>query len=75
MIFLMPIVQLLIMPMAADYEIKNINISIVDNDRSPYAQQLVESITASGYFKLASFGNSYKDALSLVESDQADLIL
>lgn len=75
MIFLMPIVQLLIMPMAADYEIKNINIAIVDNDRSAYAQQLIESITASGYFKLASFGNSYKGALSLVESDQADLIL
>jgi ABC-2 type transport system permease protein len=38
MIIAMPIMQLLIMPLAADYEIKNINISIVDHDHSTYSQ-------------------------------------
>ena len=31
-IFAMPIIQLLIMPLAADYEVKNINIAVVDHD-------------------------------------------
>ena len=43
-IFVMPIIQLLIMPLAADYEVKNINISIVDHDHSPYSQKLISKM-------------------------------
>ncbi len=75
MIFALPIIQLLVMPMAADYVIKNINISIVDHDHSAYSQNLVSRITASGYFRLASFDDSFKKALEQIESDKSDLIL
>lgn len=75
MIFVMPIVQLLVMPMAADFEIKNINISVVDKDHSTYSQQLVSNITASDYFRLVSFGNNYDAALQEIERDAADLII
>ena len=74
-IFIMPVIQLLILPLAADYEIKNINISIVDHDHSPYTQKLVNKITASGYFQLADYGNSFQSAFGQIESDQSDLIL
>ena len=50
-IFMMPSIQLLILPWAADYEVKNINLAVVDNDHSDYAEKLVSKITASGYFK------------------------
>ena len=75
MIFAIPIIQLLILPLAADYEIKNINIAIVDNDHSTYAQKLTQLVTASGYFKLVSYGQSYKESFKLLEDDKADLIL
>jgi len=75
MIFVMPIVQLLIMPLAADFEVKNINIAIVDHDRSGYSKDLIEKVTASGYFRLADYTNSYEEAYSKIESDEADLIL
>jgi ABC-2 type transport system permease protein len=75
MIFILPLFQLLILPLAADYEVKNISISIVDHDRSTYSQSLVSKITASGYFKLADYGNSYKEAFQQIESDKSDLIL
>ncbi len=75
MIIVMPSVQLMILPLAADYEIKNINIAIVDHDRSSYSQNLISTITASGYFKLTGFDNSFIEALHLIEQDQADLIL
>ncbi|MFT3935331.1 MAG: ABC transporter permease [Chitinophagaceae bacterium] len=74
-IFVMPVIQLLIMPLAANYEVKNINISIVDNDHSTYSQKLIETITSSGYFKLAGYGNSYLKSFQQIESDKADLIL
>jgi ABC-2 type transport system permease protein len=75
MILVLPLFQLLILPLAADYEVKNISISIVDHDRSTYSQSLVSKITASGYFKLADYGNSYKEAFQQIESDKSDLIL
>lgn len=75
MIFVMPLIQLLIMPLAADYEIKNINISIVDNDQSTYSKQLTSKILASGYFRLSGYNHSYKESFRQIESNEADLIL
>jgi ABC-2 type transport system permease protein len=74
-IFALPIVQLLILPLAANYEIKNISISIVDHDHSPYSQKLVSKITSSGYFRLADYTASYNDAFKQIENDKSDLIL
>lgn len=75
LIFIAPIMQLLILPLAADYEIKNINISVVDHDHSTYSQQLISKITSSGYFQLADYGNSFQSALKQIEKDKSDLIL
>lgn len=75
MIFVMPLVQLLVMPLAADFEVKNINISVVDNDRSSYSQKLTSKITASGYFKLTDYSNSFNRAFKDIEKDRADLVL
>lgn len=75
MIFVSPLIQLLVMPLAADYEVKNINISIVDRDHSSYSQKLTSKIIASGYFKLIDYGNSYAASFKNIESDKSDLIL
>ena len=75
MILVVPSVQLSILPLAADYEIKNINIAIVDQDHSTYSQRLATTITASGYFRLTGMNSSYKEAFMLIEQDEADLIL
>src|ERR1043165_8884401 len=75
MIFVVPIIQLLILPLAADYEIKNISLAVVDHDRSTYSRELVSKITSSGYFKLSGYNDSYNQALQLIEKDRADLVL
>lgn len=75
MIIVMPVVQLIVLPLAADYEVKNINLAVIDNDRSDYSRKLVSKITASGYFKLTGYKTSFKQSFELIESDKADLIL
>lgn len=75
LLFLVPVLQLLILPLAADYEIKNIDITIVDRDHSTYSQQLISKIRASRYFRLTDYASGYKDALNDLASDQSDLIL
>ena len=74
-LFAVPLVQLLILPLAADYEIRNISVAIVDHDHSAYAEKLVSKIGSSGYFKIAGYGTSYAEANELVDADKADLVL
>ncbi|MES2454643.1 MAG: ABC transporter permease [Bacteroidota bacterium] len=75
LIIAMPLIQLIVLPLAANYEVKNINIAVVDLDHSSSSQKLIAKITASKYFKLTGYTASYKEALGLVEKNQADLIL
>jgi ABC-2 type transport system permease protein len=75
MIFMMPAVQLIIMPMAADYEVKQVSIVVVDYDHSSYSTKLVNKIKATDYFSLVDYTDSYDKALNYVEDDKADLIL
>ena len=75
LIFIMPVIQLLVLPWAADYEIKNIKLAVVDHDHSSYSRQLINKISSTGYFQLAGYESSYDQALQLVEKDKADLVI
>jgi len=75
MIFMAPVIQLLILPLAANYEVKNISLAVVDNDHSPYSQKLISKITSSSYFRLTGYKDNFKEADKLIEADKADLIL
>lgn len=74
-ILIMPVIQLLILPWAADYEIKNIKLAVVDHDHSEYSRQLINKVTASGYFILTDYSSSYEHSLEEIEKDKADLVL
>lgn len=74
MILIMPIIQLIIIPLAADFEIKNISVSIVDLDHSSYSRRLVEKMGATGYFKLVEYGESYSNAMETVRNGKSDII-
>ena len=74
-IFVVPVLQLLLLPWAADYEVRNIKLAIVDHDHSDYARRLISKATASGYFQLDQYTNSYNKALKEIEVDKADVVV
>ena len=74
-LFIMPMIQLLILPLAADYEIKNINLGVVDQDHSQYSRLLVNKVIASGYFRLKDYSPTFNQGLKAIEVDKTDLIL
>ena len=43
-ILMVPIIQLLIFPWAANYEVKNISLAIVDHDHSSYSEKFISKI-------------------------------
>jgi ABC-2 type transport system permease protein len=74
-IFLMPLIQLLVMPLAANFDVKNINLAVIDHDHSSYSQQLLAKIGASGYFHLVGNAVSFPTAMKQIESEKADIII
>ncbi|MEI8074164.1 MAG: ABC transporter permease [Bacteroidota bacterium] len=74
-IFVMPALQLIVIPMAADYEVKNINLAVADHDHSVYTQQIVQKIKSSGYFKLVNYSSTFQEAVTSIEADKADIVL
>lgn len=75
LIFLMPIIQLVILAHAADFEVKNINLHIVDQDKSQASQQLISKFQASRNFNIIGYSFSSRLAFDEVQSGDADLFL
>ena len=75
LIFIFPCMIMILMPWAANLEIKNINLNIVDNDHSVVSRRLVDKIGASTYFRLTALPTTYDEALLGIEAGTADVIL
>jgi len=75
MIIVMPIIQLIVIPFAADYEVRDIRFSVVDEDHSGYAQRLIQKIDASAYFQLVAMHPDEAAAMDLIGKSETDLII
>ncbi|MBJ2124828.1 ABC transporter permease [Flavobacterium sp. IB48] len=75
MMFFVPIFQLIILPLAANFEVKSVNIVYVDHNHSSYSQKLINKIGSSGYFHIVGTPSSYLEGLKFIERADADLIL
>ncbi len=71
----MPIMIILIMPLAATMDVRNINIAFVLNEQSPLTNRLIQKVSSSEYFHLVQVTSSPKEALKMVEKGTADMIL
>lgn len=75
MILIMPIMMILIMPWAANQEIKNIKLCVIDNDHTTVSENLIRKVSSSGYFILTNTANTNEEALKTIEAGEADIIL
>lgn len=74
-VIVFPLVMMLVFPYAANMEIKNINLAVVDGDHSVMSAELVEKCTESGYFRLVDSGDDPAKAQKLMDRNDADAIL
>ncbi len=74
-IFMLPIVQLLVLVYAATFEMKNINMVVVDQDLSSKSRALVAKFEASPFFKIQQNTFSVTEAETLIKTDKADFII
>ena len=70
-----PVLMMLVFPFAVSMEIRNINLVVVDSDRSSDSRNLIEKCTASGYFILKDICDDPEKAQSMMDAGKADAIL
>lgn len=74
-IFMLPIIQLLILANAATFEMKNINLSVVDYDNTNRSREVISHFEASHFYTIIPTEQSVDKALELVHANRADLVL
>ena len=74
-IFVIPVVQLLILAFAVTFEIKNINLVIVDQDHSVTSRQLASKFTAPPFYHVKAYPITYTDAVEYLKTGKAHQIL
>ncbi len=75
MIFVMPFVQLVVLVNAATQEMKNIRITVVDNDLSPYSRRLTGKFNASPFFVVNAGNFSLTEATNQIALGKTDMVL
>lgn len=75
LIVVFPCLMMLLMPWAANLEIKYNNVCVVDHDGSSASRRLVRKIESTDYFTLVGTASTYDEALQRVAGGEADVIL
>lgn len=70
-----PMVQFIIFPFCADYEIKVLHIAFIDNDHSTISQDLTHTFNASGYFISHGLVENKKEAEKMMKHDKIDILV
>ncbi len=74
-IFVMPVIQLIILAYAADFEVKNLKLFWIDKDQSQLSRQLLSKFEGSPYFRLTQADMSREAAETAMERDEVDVVL
>lgn len=74
-IFVVPIIQLLILANAATFEIKNVNLSIVDNDHSSLSRSLISHFEGSPLYTIVPIEQSMEHAVESINANSSDAVL
>lgn len=74
-IFVVPIVQLIVLAYAADFEVKDLKLFWIDKDQSQLSRQLLSKFEGSPYFKLVGADMNREVAEWAMEKDEADVVL
>lgn len=74
-ILVMPFMVMLVVPLVADLDVKNVNVAVVDNDRSQLSRRMVSDLGAAESVTVAVVCDTHNDAMIVVENGDADVLL
>lgn len=74
-VLIMPLMVMLVIPLVANLDVKNVNVTIVDNDHSQLSRRMVSDIDAAQSLTVFEVCNSHREAMVTIENGKSDVIL
>ena len=75
LIIAMPVLVMLVIPLVATLDVKDVNVAVVDNDRTELSRRIIADMDASEYLSVTGCHFSYEEALRQIENGEADAIV
>jgi ABC-2 type transport system permease protein len=75
LIFALPALQLLILPLAATFDMKEIKLHVVDTDHSTTSRALIATFEHSPFYRMVGVSHSHKAAEEALIANTADMAL
>jgi ABC-2 type transport system permease protein len=69
--FLMPVVQLLLLGYAATNDVRNVDLVVFDQDKSPTSRALLDAYRAADYFRLSYYAANADEVRALIDRGDA----
>lgn len=70
-ILIAPVIQLILLGYAANFDIDNVKIIVMDRDKSESSIDFIERFTSSGYFDIVSYAENYDEITSSLDNNKA----
>ena len=74
-VLVMPVMVMLILPLVANLDVKNVKVTVVDNDRSILSRRVIADMDASESLELWALCDTHDEAMLTVEKGDADVVL
>lgn len=74
-VMIMPLMVMLVIPLVANLDVKNVNVTVIDNDDSQLSRRIISNINASESLTVYALCKSHNKAMETVEKGKADVIL
>lgn len=75
LIFMFPVMMMLLMPLIMTMDVRHVNVTVVDLDRSTVSRRIVSHIGASEYLSLAGTTSEFDLAMKSLEEGKTDAIV
>lgn len=71
----MPLMVMLVMPLVADLDVRNVAVAVVDNDNSLLSRRMAADLDAAESLEVVSICRDFDEGMRLVESGGVDVLL
>lgn len=71
----MPVMVMLVLPLVANLDVRNVRVTVVDNDRSQLSRRIIADIDAADELSVGAVCDTHSEAMMTVENGGADVVL
>lgn len=71
----MPVMVMLVLPLVANLDVKNVSVAVIDNDHSQLSRRMIADISASPFLSVRALPANHSQSMNLVEKGDVDVLL